>query len=141
MRVTRAHIIRRASSDGVAAQTVERDYALAHAVASIAAADSDRHLVFKGGTSLRFIHFEGHRYSADLDFSVVGGTAREGLSIIEAALAARDDQGPRLRLAEGDSPRIAYVGPLGRERTRPRTALPAPRGSQAPWRSSESALL
>jgi predicted nucleotidyltransferase component of viral defense system len=117
MKVTKAHITRRASSDGVPAKTVERDYALAHAVSAIARSEGGRSLVFKGGTSLRFIHFEDYRYSADLDFSIVGATTKDGLSLIEAALAGNDADGPSLRLTNDDPPRIAYTGPLGRERT------------------------
>jgi predicted nucleotidyltransferase component of viral defense system len=117
MKITKAHITRQASSDGVPARTVERDYALAHAVASIALADQGRHLVFKGGTSLRFIHFEDYRYSADLDFSIVGVTNEEGLTIVRKAFATHGAEGPQLQLTDDDPPRIAYVGPLGRERT------------------------
>jgi predicted nucleotidyltransferase component of viral defense system len=95
---------------------VERDYALAHAIAAIATADKSHHLIFKGGTSLRFVHLEDCRYSADLDFSVVGATTEAALSTIRAALAVNSSEGPLLRLTDGEPPAIAYTGPLGRER-------------------------
>lgn len=116
MKVTSAQMTQRASVDGVSAKVVERDYALAHAVQAIAAADAGNRLVFKGGTSLRLIHFDRYRYSADLDFSVVGATTAEALSIIRSAFAARKEGLPRLRLTDDETPRVAYVGPLGRER-------------------------
>ncbi len=73
---SKGHITKIASSDGVDAKVVERDYVLAHVVALIAAQNADGAIVFKGGTSLRLLHFDDYRYSADLDFSVVKGGAR-----------------------------------------------------------------
>ena len=69
-----AQITRRADADNVPAQTVERDYVLAHTVAAISASAEQGILVFKGGTALRLCHFDEYRYSADLDFSVVEAT-------------------------------------------------------------------
>ncbi len=73
--ITKAQIIRVASREGVPARTVERDYVLAHIVAAIAETNRDESsmLVFKGGSALRMCHVESCRYSADLDFSIVGG--------------------------------------------------------------------
>ena len=116
MNVTAAQITQRASKDGVSAKVVERDYALAHAVHAIAAADTKGRLVFKGGTSLRLVHFDRYRYSADLDFSLVGVSAREGLSIIREAFKARGAPSPKLELTPGEPPRVSYLGPLGRGR-------------------------
>ena len=70
---SKGQITKVASAAGVDARVVERDYVLVHVVALIATQDADRALVFKGGTSLRLLHFEDYRYSADLDFSVIGG--------------------------------------------------------------------
>ena len=70
--ITKARITQTASTQKVAAKTVERDYVLAHAVAAIASHDKAGRLVFKGGTALRLCHFPDYRYSADLDYSVVG---------------------------------------------------------------------
>lgn len=119
MTVTLAQITRRASEQGVPAKTVERDYVLAHAVAGIAELGDPR-IVFKGGTSLRMLHFENYRYSADLDYSLTEGLTEEGaLGLIDRALTAvkaADNSLEDLRIVEGKSPRIAYVGPLGKER-------------------------
>ena len=115
--ITRAHITRRAAQDNVPAKTVERDYILAHVVASIAALENNTGLVFKGGTALRLCHFDDYRYSADLDFSLVSGSMEDGYEAITRALASTGGSIQGLRLTDDEPPRIAYVGPLGRERT------------------------
>lgn len=105
-----------ADQDGLSAPTVERDYVLAHSLAAIADHDREGQLVFKGGTSLRLCHFEDYRYSADLDFSLVGGFDVEAaLSLITDALADCQERigFPLLELDESTPPRIQYVGPLG----------------------------
>ena len=55
---SKGQITKIASRDGVDARVVERDYVLVHAVALISAHDADGTLVFKGGTSLRLLHFD-----------------------------------------------------------------------------------
>ena len=74
--ITRAQITRRADVDGVAAQTVERDYVLAHVLSALAHLNDER-LVFKGGTALRYCFLDECRYSADLDLSLVDVDKRE----------------------------------------------------------------
>ncbi|MFQ5788996.1 MAG: nucleotidyl transferase AbiEii/AbiGii toxin family protein [Acidobacteriota bacterium] len=115
--ITKAQITRRASDEGVPARTVERDYVLAHVVAAIAMSETVTSLIFKGGTALRMCHFKGFRYSADLDFSVVDGTIQDGLRTVGKALHDVAGAISQLKLTDDDPPRIAYVGPLGRERT------------------------
>ncbi len=114
---TRAHITRRAAKDGVPARTVERDYVLAHVIAGVATLGDETSLVFKGGTALRLCHFDEYRYSADLDFSLVSGSIDDGYASISSALEATSGSIEGLRLTDDEPPRIAYVGPLGRERT------------------------
>jgi uncharacterized protein len=75
--------------------------------------------VFKGGTALRLCYFEDYRYSADLDFSLIGGLERpHALETIAGALAAsKQALGlPALSLMLAVPLRIEYVGPLGRSR-------------------------
>lgn len=115
-------ITKRANSDGVDAAAVERDYVLAHVVAQLShasLADGGR-LVFKGGTALRFVHMEDYRYSADLDFTILGGTAEDALAALTVVLeAAKTHAGlPHLHLSQGDPPMVEYVGPLGSDRPR-----------------------
>ena len=76
--ISKAQITKVASRDGVDARVVERDYVLAHIVALISANDAEKRLIFKGGTSLRLLHVEDYRYSADLDYSVIKGTEADG---------------------------------------------------------------
>lgn len=114
--LTRHAITKRADDDGVNASVVERDYVLAHIVAQLyraKPADGGR-LVFKGGTALRLVHIGEYRYSADLDFTIIGGDSSAATAAMAEVLeAARQHTGmPVLELTEGDSPAIAYVGPL-----------------------------
>lgn len=115
--ITRAQITRRAAQDGVPAKTVERDYVLAHVVAAVGRSASDAGLVFKGGTALRLCHFEDCRYSADLDFSMTSGSTADAHTLIAEALGDTAGSIRIARLTDDDPPRIAYIGPLERERT------------------------
>lgn len=115
--ITRAHITRRASQDGVSARAVERDYVLGHIVAAVAEPGDDSNLVFKGGTALRLCYFADYRYSADLDFSIIDGTIDDGREMMTQALGRVKGDIDGLRLTDDRPPRIAYVGPLRRART------------------------
>jgi predicted nucleotidyltransferase component of viral defense system len=120
--LTRHALIRRADTDGVDAGVVERDYVLAHVVAQLhraRPADGGR-LVFKGGTALRFVHIADYRYSADLDFTVVGGGVKPAIATLADVMEAarRHATFPQLELTNADTPAIAYVGPLGAARPR-----------------------
>ena len=115
--ITKAQITQRAGRDGVPAQTVERDYVLAHIIAGFASLEDNHGVVFKGGTALRLCHFENYRYSADLDFSMIEGNVADGYEVIHAALGQASGIIENLYLTTDKSPaRIAYTGPLGRER-------------------------
>jgi predicted nucleotidyltransferase component of viral defense system len=114
--LTRHAITRRADDDGVDAAVVERDYVLAHIVAHLhrATPSDGGRLVFKGGTALRLVHIGDYRYSADLDFTIIGGCVNAAIAavadVMEAARAYAEI--PFLELSDGDSPTILYVGPL-----------------------------
>jgi hypothetical protein len=112
---SKGQITKIASKEGVDARVVERDYVLVHVVARISAHDVDRTLVFKGGTSLRLLHFADYRYSADLDYSVITGGEAKARDLIKAALAQKPpDTITALEVVEDA---ILYVGPLGAPRT------------------------
>lgn len=116
--ITRAQITRQADKDGVDARTVERDYILAHVIALIASKDADSTLAFKGGTSLRLVHSEDYRYSADADYSIVAGSILDARSLVRLALQEnRAEAIAELYLTDDDPPKIAYTGPLRRRRT------------------------
>ena len=66
---------------------------------------------------MRLCHFENYRYSADLDFSLVAGSIEDGYAAITRALERTGGSIQGLRLTGDEPPRIAYFGPLGRERT------------------------
>lgn len=120
--LTRHAITRRADADGVDASVVERDYVLAHIVSQLHRAKpaDGGQLVFKGGTALRLVHIGDYRYSADLDFTIIGGTENAAISAVAEVMEAarRHTELPMLELSDGDSPAILYVGPL--EAGRPR---------------------
>jgi len=117
--ITRAQITKLASTGGVDAKTVERDYVLTHLVALIARHDLAGSLVLKGGTSLRLLHFENHRYSADLDYSIIDTTYEQALALIRSALeSAKLDSITKLHLVDRSGTWwISYEGPLQAERS------------------------
>lgn len=114
--LTNYAITRRADDDGVAAMVVERDYVLAHVVAQLnlaRPADGGR-VVFKGGSALRLVHVGEYRYSADLDLTVIDGTADQAVgSLSEVLEKAKEHAGfPLLELTTSGKLQIQYVGPL-----------------------------
>jgi predicted nucleotidyltransferase component of viral defense system len=118
--IGRGEITKQAQIDRVDAQTVERDYMLAHIAIDIATAAGEQ-MVLKGGTSLRLAHYENYRYSADLDYSLLGISEQNAFDIITTALAQCRDRIGAATLAldtEANPPRISYVGPLA---AKPRT--------------------
>lgn len=119
--ITRQQIIQKASVDGVPAQTVERDYVLAHCLVAVSRMLGEtKFLVFKGGTALRMCYFDDYRYSADLDFSIVGDQTRvDALRMIGRSLdLVKEEIGlPALSLVTDEPTKIAYEGPLGRARS------------------------
>ena len=115
--INKAQITQRAARDGVPAPTVERDYVLAHIIAGFASLGDQHRVVFKGGTALRLCYFENYRYSADLDFSIIEGSKTDGYAVIDAALRRVSNIIENLYLTDKSPARIAYTGPLGRERT------------------------
>lgn len=97
---------------------VERDYILTHIVEALALLPAPDGLVFKGGTALRLCFFAEFRYSADLDFSLVGISPEDALELLRRALEdVKVRIGiPHLELVEGPPREIQYEGPLGRQR-------------------------
>jgi hypothetical protein len=115
--IAKGLVTQRANDEHLPAQTIERDYVLAHLCAEIGAV-GDARLVFKGGTLLRLCHFEDYRYSADLDFSAVDGLAAgEARALVAAATDACRQrlEMPALEVtdADGGTPWVTFIGPLG----------------------------
>lgn len=109
-------ITERANVERMPAQTIERDYLLAHVCAEIGALNESR-IVFKGGTLLRLCFFETYRYSADLDFSTVDGLSyADALALVTKAITACRErlELPSLDISAGDGTTawITYIGPL-----------------------------
>ncbi|HEX4519551.1 MAG TPA: nucleotidyl transferase AbiEii/AbiGii toxin family protein [Gaiellaceae bacterium] len=102
----------------MSAPVVERDYVLTHVIESLVRNDPPSGLVFKGGTALRLCFYDDFRYSADLDFSLVGLDRADALAALREALGlcAETIGLPMVELPDADSVSIHYLGPLGRER-------------------------
>ncbi len=120
--ISKGAITKRANEEQLPAQTIERDYVLAHLCADIGAIGDPR-LVFKGGTLLRLCYFEPYRYSADLDFSAIDGFSNaEATAIMTAATTACRERVelPTLEVSAGERETawVTYVGPLA---SRPRS--------------------
>lgn len=114
--IAKGLITKRANAEQMPTQTIERDYVLTHVCADMGALNDPR-LVFKGGTLLRLCYFETYRYSADLDFSAIGGLSRtDALAIVAEAVTAcrRRLELPLLDVStdDGTTAWITYVGPL-----------------------------
>ena len=58
-----------AASHNVPYQTIEKDYALTELLLTVSKFPKLNKMVFKGGTSLKKIHFANFRFSEDLDFT------------------------------------------------------------------------
>lgn len=119
--IAKGLVTQRANDEQLPAQTIERDYILANICADIGTV-GDARLVFKGGTLLRLCYFADYRYSADLDFSAIGGlTAGVAVGLVADAVDAcrRRIEVPTLEVVhpDGAPPWISYVGPIG---SRPR---------------------
>ncbi len=67
---------------------VEKDHAITVALGALAALECAEEMVFKGGTALRKVYFEGHRFSEDLDFTLRSDVAPAILSSEKALLEA-----------------------------------------------------
>jgi len=84
--IAKGVITQRANDERLPAQTIERDYVLAHVCTDIGSVGDPR-LVFKGGTLLRLCYFADYRYSADLDFSAIDGlSSGDAVALVAVAL-------------------------------------------------------
>lgn len=119
-------IKRRADEDCLSAPAVERDYVLAHVLAAISEHDRQARIVFKGGTALRLCYLEEYRYSADLDFSLIGGLDVESaLRLVVDALAdCRERLGFPLLGLTGSTVDAETIWPLFERKARHRDRDP-----------------
>jgi len=71
---------------------LEKDYALTHLLSITAAFPKINSLVFKGGTSLKKMHFESFRFSEDLDFTCLADVSEDFGDFIKANMGGLDAQ-------------------------------------------------
>lgn len=65
--ITIAEINRTAIKYQVPAETIEKDYIICWILWSLSRSDIKDHFIFYGGTALKRIYFEDHRFSEDID--------------------------------------------------------------------------
>ena len=122
-------LARRANSEGVRQQQIEKDYIISWVLWGISNNDLLKvALIFKGGTCIKKIHIEDYRYSEDMDFTLnpekedgitnddiynafktvfdqIKEVANIGLSIPEDSKEVHESGGIKFF--------VEYVGPLG----------------------------
>lgn len=139
--IAKQELLELAKDFGLAAEVVEKDYALGWMLAAIGQHPDTRDTwLFKGGTCLKKCFFETYRFSEDLDFTLLEpghlDSAFLGKLFQDIAAWVYDETGmvlpPEARKAEvftnprgGTSAegRIGYRGPLGRTGDAPRIKL------------------
>ncbi|MCC6129323.1 MAG: nucleotidyl transferase AbiEii/AbiGii toxin family protein [Acidobacteria bacterium] len=83
-----------ARTSGVPYETILKDYAIGHLLATIAAEPAlAGTLVMKGGTALRKLYFGEYRFSEDLDFTSVGAPKGPALERALRSVATRAAEG------------------------------------------------
>ena len=65
--ITIAEINRISKIYQVPSETIEKDYIISWVLWSLSKSDIKEHFVFYGGTALKRIYFEDHRFSEDID--------------------------------------------------------------------------
>ena len=65
--ITLAEINRAAGKCKVLAETVEKDYVICWILKCLSASNLREDFIFYGGTAIKRMHFEDHRYSEDID--------------------------------------------------------------------------
>src|SRR5579859_2470567 len=124
--ITRADIVQRVAEWQMTEEVVEKDYVLGWLLWGIGADPVlGNRWVFKGGTCLKKCYIETHRFSEDLDFTVLpGGPIRPedvGPLLDQVLPRVHDASGidfsarpPMLRLRPGEQTsegRVYYTGP------------------------------
>ncbi len=70
--------------------TVEKDYALTSLLSKIAEFPKLGSMVFKGGTSIKKLHYEDFRFSEDLDFSCLEDISDDFAGFVEDSMKGLD---------------------------------------------------
>ncbi len=120
--ITQREISQIAFREQMSDRVIEKDYVLTWLLLALADSALSEHLAFKGGTALKKIYFPDYRYSEDLDFTVIGQIAPDGLLAgLRGALdRLAKEQGFQFDLPENRIERraqsltayVSFVGPL-----------------------------
>lgn len=104
-----------ANQQVIAQYVVLREYCQAVILQSLSAHPKASHFIFKGGTAIRFFH-HGHRFSEDLDFTLIGLEPNQAEVVITQTIAQVQDAGTRslkpLKTLAGKSFRLTWQTPL-----------------------------
>lgn len=117
-------IQKKAHTEGVRDQQIEKDYVLSWILQGIAEHEYLANtLIFKGGTILKKVHFEDYRYSEDLDFTLLDNdiSNQQILDYFNDMFNyVKDEANIPLKIVNdnehedgGISFFIGYIGPLG----------------------------
>jgi predicted nucleotidyltransferase component of viral defense system len=131
--ITRDELQRQAAQASIRVELQERDYVLGWFLLGLAQApDLLQFVIFKGGTALRKAYFPGHRFSEDLDFTVLQPVEERDLQTMVEAVCRHVERASGVRMSialwkqtrdiadeEAYRVRLAYVGPLGQIGTEP----------------------
>lgn len=75
--ISKAEIARKSKEWNIRFEVVEKDYSIGWLLKGIAEhPELGKSLIFKGGTALRKCYFENHRFSEDLDFTILSGAEK-----------------------------------------------------------------
>lgn len=119
--ITLGRITQQADTDGVDADTVERDYVITHVMASLSHHPDSDIFQFKGGTLLRLCYFDGYRYSADIDLNLEPDVdTQHAIGVLGEILGATQERVglPHLALVTEPKLRIEFIGPKRTARPR-----------------------
>jgi predicted nucleotidyltransferase component of viral defense system len=126
---------------GVRDQQIEKDYILSWILFGIAKHEQlSKAIVFKGGTVLKKVYFEGYRFSEDLDFTLLNSKTTNELIFDwfkEVFESINEEANIPLEMIDNNEYEdgginfyISYVGPLGGQGNKKRVKVDISRSEQ-----------
>lgn len=134
-------IQQKANAVGVRDQQIEKDYILSWVLFGISKHEQlSKTIVFKGGTVLKKVYFEGYRFSEDLDFTLLNTEILNEQIFVwfkEVFETIKDEANIPLEIVDnneyddgGINFYISYIGPLGGQGNNKRVKVDISRSEQ-----------